>query len=275
MTDTALSSDWESWLGDYTPPDFSSTPKWAQGPCDGLISYLGEAMNTLRVIIIGLRFLPAQPALMEALDNYHLSLGDESERSSEDRVRRVEETAEFAKAQIEDDFPILHAQGIVSLWSGLEAGVEDLTLTWFQNTEDLRSVAGIEKVRIPMLESRNWSEREYFKFVLDQLESESGLGLRPGVAKFEAQLALAGLSDRVDPRLKKSLLAMSQVRHLVVHRRGEVDRRFLDQCPWLGYKMGDRVAVSGAQYWDWTNAAITYALQLADRVAKHFSDLDS
>lgn len=62
------------------------------------------------------------------------------------------------------------------------------------------------------------------------------LGARPfadslGVARFETLLALVELSGAIDEEHRKGLFELQQVRNVIVHRAGIVDRRLREQCP--------------------------------------------
>jgi hypothetical protein len=107
--------------------------------------------------------------------------------------------------------------------------------------------------------------------LVGELERELGTSLKQGVNRFEALLALFGLSGPIDDGTKKALFELSNVRHVIVHRRGVADKRFSDACPWMGLRPGDEVKVTSRQYERYLLAAVKYSVILRERLEPYLS----
>lgn len=107
-------------------------------------------------------------------------------------------------------------------------------------------------------------------WVVDLLDQDSAGPLRAGVTRFETLLQPLGLTGAFPEEGSKTLFELSQVRHVIMHRRGRADRRLIEACPWLGVAAGDRVRISH-EMWQRYNAAVgEYVLELIQRVREAF-----
>ncbi len=66
---------------------------------------------------------------------------------------------------------------------------------------------------------------------------------RQGVDGFEVFLGYVGLSGTVAPDIKKTVWEVSHIRNAIVHRASIADRKLVQSCPWLNYKIGERVKI--------------------------------
>ena len=103
-------------------------------------------------------------------------------------------------------------------------------------------------------------------YLLDLLEQEVASGLKLGVGRFESLLDIFGLSGAVPNFVRRYLFELSQVRNVLVHRRGIADRRLVDQCPWLKLQIGDRVVVRHEQMARYMTAGLAYAMTILQRL---------
>lgn len=97
------------------------------------------------------------------------------------------------------------------------------------------------------------------------LEREVGAPLKVGVDRFEELLKCIGLSGSVPDGVGRTIFEMGQVRNVLVHRGGIVDRRFVSACPWLGLNPGDKVSVDRESLSRFASAALDYAVVYLQR----------
>jgi hypothetical protein len=90
------------------------------------------------------------------------------------------------------------------------------------------------------------------------------------VNRFESLLETFELHGQVPEQCKKKLFELSQVRHVVIHRRGKVDRKLADACPWLQLKRGDQIKISPKMWTEYNVAVADYVLELIQRVRVSF-----
>lgn len=55
-----------------------------------------------------------------------------------------------------------------------------------------------------------------------------------------------------------------------MHRKGIADKKLIQACPWLEFKVGDKIFISHQDYRRYSHAVIRYAIELIVRVAVYF-----
>jgi hypothetical protein len=114
----------------------------------------------------------------------------------------------------------------------------------------------------------NESERNYH--LISELRRELKPGHRSSIEVFESVLHLFGLKGAMDPDLKRNLIELEHVRNLLLHRRGIVDSRFLDSCPWTTFRMGTVITPDGASVERYSSAVLDYYEVLFARIKRYF-----
>ena len=95
-----------------------------------------------------------------------------------------------------------------------------------------------------------------------QLKQDFGVSFKPWIARLEAILETIEMSGPVRDEVKRALLELSQVRNVLVYRKGLADSKLINLCPWLALKPGDSVRVSQAQFRDYSMAGHWYLVEL-------------
>lgn len=89
--------------------------------------------------------------LLEALDNLERVRAENSGKPYEPKDftdARIE--AEFARQEIEKEFPLLNAHSLVTIWSALEALFEDVLVAHVLNRPEILKEDVFRKTRIPL-----------------------------------------------------------------------------------------------------------------------------
>jgi hypothetical protein len=111
---------------------------------------------------------------------------------------------------------------------------------------------------------------ERYEFIVEQIKSNSSAGERIGIGRLESLLSIVGLGGGVDKNVGKILLELQQVRHVLVHRQGRVDRRLKANCPWIQRLVGDTLKVPPERSFQYLKAARLYLLELACRMGEKY-----
>jgi hypothetical protein len=166
----------------------------------------------------------------------------------EEEVKEMKWTAELAESEIENNFSLLHSHTLMGSWGALEGMVEDLTISWMQHSPSVLEIPKITRVKVPLVEFQAMSDHERLRFLVTELQRDLGLDLKGGATKFESLLALVGLGGPVDKRVRDALFECQNLRNLFAHRSGVADRKFVANCPHLGYEVGDTVKIGGQDF---------------------------
>jgi len=252
-------------------------PPWAIEPGIRFLDRIGKSHHFYHLAVDGIMLLgdsyKRAEELTAALEKLDEQAGT-SHSGDYDKSRQREyymQRASWAKRETEEGFPVLHQQAIVDLWSSLEVLFKDLVASMLENVRGATQLEPIAKMRIRLRDYESMSPRERYEYLVDELERELGAGLKQGIDRFEMLLAPFGLSGPIDEGAKKTLFELSNVRHVIVHRRAVADRKLTDACPWLGLKLGDQVRVTSGDYERYMLAAIEYWTILQGRLQAYFS----
>lgn len=168
--------------------------------------------------------------------NFSLHVASQMRLTPATPGERFEETSigslsENLRREIENDFPLLHANALVGLWGALEACINDLCLLWLPCMERQELGDALEGTRVKLGEYLSLGEEEQWLWILDQLQRSDGGSLRTGIGQFESILKPLGVSPSVDSAVRTTLFRIKAMRNLYAHRAGRADAKFLKEWP--------------------------------------------
>ena len=228
--------------------------------------YAAETDRLLHLTKQGLLWIRNQPEAMKALDNWERVRGGYDEARAQARRQHAEEVAVIAAAEVDRGFPLLHAHATVALWSTAESCIESILVTWLvEHPAELKCEA-LTKVRISLTEFETLDVEDRMRYLLDELKRSTKAELKLGVGRFEALLEALGLTGGVPATLRRDLLELSQIRNVLVHRAGIVDKRLAEACPWLQLQTSNRVQVTHEAYTRYSLAVPQYVGSVRKRL---------
>jgi hypothetical protein len=235
----------------------------------GCLLEFGEKDDQLgrlvHLTIRGLSFVERQPDLLRALWER------DPEKAAD--LEEADGAARLAKSEAENDYPLLHAQAVISLWSFLEASVRMLFATLMMKDSRALLVPALRKVKVNLATYEGLEEIDKYLYVLDLLEEGMGTRRRPGASRFDDLFAAFEMDAATPPDVVRCLLELYHVRNVLVHRHGRVDRRLLEDCPWLALLEGSELLISHKAYHQYSSALNVYMFYLTNRVLAHFGEV--
>ena len=242
---------------------------WARPPFERCIDYIHEADRLLYLCIQGLSHVSRMPALAKALADLDdasadAPLGPEKQRDLDE----IDACARFAQEEIDKKFPVLHAHTSIALWAALEALVEDLAMAWLLNEPDVLSHDQFARLRVTLAEYERLDKQDRMSFLVKELARSTNADFKLGIGRFEVLLEPLGLAGAIDDDVKRMLFELSQVRNVLVHRAGIVDRRFKEACPWIHVEIGSKLRIDHESYVRYYSAVYDYILCLINRDRK-------
>ena len=239
-------------------------PDWATEPWGEYVRHAARLMQLLQLSVEGISAIQAMPRLVEVL-----AKGDDSEEAK-NKIESARKAADLANREVDEGFPLLHAQTTIALWSALEAAFRVFMASWLQNHEPAMGIEAIQKLRVRIGEYENLEGEYRYLYILERLEQEMSLPLKSGVTRFESLLALFGLSGSIDEDSRRALFELNQVRNNLVHRSGVADKRLIDSCPWLGLKIGEVVELGDDATKRYFRATYRYSVEMIARSGEYF-----
>lgn len=238
-------------------------PGWAANPFEAFLDLVQEIGQITELSLRGISMIRAAPRISTAVAK--ATGEDEGERGD-----YFEKLAEAAQREVDKGFPLLLAQATISLWSSLEFLIKDFLLTWLANDPTAIEAQAVQKTKIPLSQYEKMSSQERYHYIVDTLERDVQAPLKQGVSRFEELLKVFDLNGPVSDNVRRTLFELSNVRNVLVHRRGVADRRLTEACPWLNLSIGDSVVVTYSMFKDYSRTVVDYALAVFKRVSARF-----
>lgn len=255
-------------------------PRYVANPLLAFVDYMDQNQRLLHLSMRGISGLRAIPNTIKVLKETdpEAYTGEEATRKEAEYKRQLDRAnaeAEFARKEMDDDFPLLHAHALVGVWGALEATIEDAIVGVLLNESDLLGSDAFSKVRIPLVEFEVLDREERIRFLVEELGRGQGMGKKQGTEGFEAALNLVGLAGSVEPEVRKTIWEINYIRNVIVHRGSIADRRLVQACPWLNLKAGDRVKITHEMLHRYFEILHEYLMTIIRRLgSKHCVDID-
>lgn len=261
----------------------SKTPSWATEPVQRLLSNVREIHDFYHLTIDGLQEIIHRHEMIVWGDERIRQLtaeveasggktsgNEENETEKDKRRKEAKEKADLALREVSNGFPVLHSQQVVFLWGAIEAVVEDTLVAWLKNESSLRKENRLRKIKVSLADFSAMSETERNYHIVSELKRELKPSHRSGIEVFEAILHQFGLQGAMDAQLRRNLIELEHVRNILLHRRGIVDSRFLEACPWIGAMIGASLVPNEESVGRYTDAVLDYYELLLERVERYF-----
>src|SRR6266403_676254 len=259
------------------------TPDWATEPVQRLLSNVSQihdfyhlTRDGLQMIIRHHEFLIRADERIDHLtaevEKYGERVGrKKAEQAKRDETRRhAKEQADLALREVDCGFPVLHSQQVVFLWGVIEAVVEDTLVAWLQNERFIGKERGFRRIKVSVADFNAMSETERNYHIVSEYRRELRPRHRSTIEVFESILHEFGLHGAMGPELKRSLIELEYVRNVLLHRRGIVDLRFLEGCPWTTFKIGAAIVPDEKSVGKYTDAVLDYYELLLARIKRYF-----
>ena len=237
-------------------------PEWAK-PCAHFMSYMFQALGFITMTQRGAVVLTKLPRAAEIV--MKIKMPEEEKAIDEERIKEVKWAADLAESEIKNDFSLLHSHVLTGSWGALEGMIEDLTISCMQHFPSILENPKITRVKVPLIEFQAMSEHDRLRFLVTELQRDLGLELKGGATKFESLLALVNLGGSVDKRVRDALFECQNLRNLFAHRGGVADRKFVANCPHLGYGVGDTVKLGNEDFSRSFFGLLTYGAIILNR----------
>jgi hypothetical protein len=221
--------------------------------------------HVLRLSMSGISMIRGVPKAIAALAAADAGLEDAKEK-----MERAEKDKELAQREVDHDFPLLHEQATIALWSELEALVRSFLARLLANNPAAWHCEAIKKLRVRLGDYVGLETLDRCLWIIDLIDQELSGPLRSGVTRFENLLQPFQLSGSVEPECQKALFELSQVRNVLVHRSGVADRKLLEACPWLNLKAGDNLQITHEMWQAYDGAVGVYVLEIIQRTRVYF-----
>ncbi|QYJ92071.1 hypothetical protein [Shewanella spartinae] len=238
-------------------------PKWITEHFEDSVESIQTLIQIVHLSEKGISVLRGMPQIVGVLAKVN---GDTEAISTEKQLENAKKEALLAQTEVESGFPVLHGFAVVSLWSWLEQFIKEFVALWLFHRKSALSAPSVQKLRIRFGEYMQLPKSEQAAYLVELLEKDMASSLKKGVNRFESLLDPFGLGGALSSGCTQSLFELQQVRNLLAHRSGRVDRRFKSECPWIKCRVKDQLVVNQEMLERYSSACIEYWMELLYRL---------
>jgi hypothetical protein len=248
-------------------------PEWLRRTFSEFLDRRERMSSVLRLSTTGIALIQHRPNAIRVLagvdksaDIDALSIDDDTRKN----LAQAEIDRDLAQRELNSGFPFLFEQATIALWGSLEALIKAVIAGWLYNNSASLQIEPVNKLRIRIGDYESLEGQERCFWVVDLLDQEMNAPLKSGVNRFETLLQPFGLSGKVDKEIADQIYYLAQVRNLIAHRAGKVDRKFKLACPWSELEIGSKLDVTMKDYRLFDVAVTQYVTELIQRSREHF-----
>lgn len=238
---------------------------WLLLPATNLVLFVSDEMLLATVTQHALMTFSGVPTIL-AVAKQAIPKEVEGADTAIDRFRGfIEKSSDFAREEERRGFQTIFSHHLVATWAAIESSIEQTLENHLLNVPDaidrIRASVKMPLKRISSIHSqldasavlRSWN---------------TALGQSDAIDRMLAQLDCFGLSLVLETDTRRSLTEMCELRNVIMHRSGFLDRRFLDKCPWRTDTVGTPVTLSHDTMRVYFDAAGKIAVALVEAVTK-------
>jgi len=254
----------------------NKVPAWALQPFEDSLERLKETQVTLMLAIKGISGIRGIPKIIKAL----AIIKSETGKLDDEDIKRLglakeeadlaQREADLAQREVDKGFPLLHAQALISLWGILESLVHTFLADWLTHESTAKEIEVVKKIKIKLTEFEVMDSQERNYYIIQTLEQQLAASYKKGILRFEILLDIFGFRGGIDNQVKRDILELQQIRHVLVHRHGVIDKKLKEACPWIHLKVGNKIRVTQKDMMRYSLAVDKYVAELVRRVALHF-----
>lgn len=185
----------------------------------------------------------------------------------------IGEAITILNAEEKSGYAFLLAGATINTYTYLEAAIRSLVIGYISTGEKLGSIEAFRSIEVPYATFRSLSEEEQWDYLYDQYEKAVGAGLKTGVKRFESLLEPLGFSGPRSEAVDDVIYELAQVRHLLLHKGGVVDKKFAEACPWYASQLGRKLVVTPELFDNYNNAVMEYISILMKRIGEKASGI--
>lgn len=175
-----------------------------------------------------------------------------------DRLIKISQgDATFARQEVESDFSRLHIHSLISLWSFVEACLEDTSVALLKKCDktalDPQSILASQVERLPIEDDQSAPkfQKKLFNAIKKQYESNY-------IFTYEIFFKAFKINLENDNILLTTMQEINSLRNCLLHRSMIIDEYALSISPGLPFKPGDQIKITTDQFKVYISAAGEY-----------------
>lgn len=194
--------------------------------------------------------------------------GQEAKEITPAEREYIGEAITILNGEEKSGYSFLLTQATINTYTYLEAAIRSLVIGSLHSADKGSDNAVLRSIQVPYAAFRSLSEEEQWAYLYDQYEKAVGAGLKQGVRRFESLLEPLGFSGPRNEAVDDVIYELAQVRHLLLHQGGLVDKKFTEACPWYASQLGRKLTITPEMFDNYNHAVMEYIAILMKRIGE-------
>jgi hypothetical protein len=174
--------------------------------------------------------------------------------------------AKLAREHVASDFATLNAHGLVAIWAALESCIEETAVLILMNDSAARARMFTDAGTPRRLDPNN-DDEETCRTLIQRWEQAQPRAASIG-HRFERLLAFFDLGTTLDDALAIPLAEINAIRNCLMHRRGVIDERAVQEAPGLAARLHQPIVIKREEFLRYHKVVGDYAVSLMGRITK-------
>jgi hypothetical protein len=179
---------------------------------------------------------------------------------------KSEKLVDYAKREEKSGFSYIHELAITRLWSIVEAALDEVSLYCLKKHPQILESDYFKKIKAPIIEFLKLSKEDQLEHLLERFKNEVNSNLKIGMGQINSLMEPMGLTGSTPDQIARLILELQQIRHLLAHTNGKVDKRVLNRCPWIKFSMGEKLHITFSKFKQYHTAVFWLLLELDRRL---------
>lgn len=198
---------------------------------------------------------------------------DKKHETEENFRTRYKENIDAANKEVSEKFYSVKISELILLYSRLESAIEEVVYLYFLKSE-YQKMPAIENIKINLIDILSMKKRDQKIQMADIFIQQRTLGQKYGFYRFESIIEPIFGKSSIDENIKHSIYLFAQIRNLLVHKNGIVDKQFKELFKNHRQIIGEKIKIDDQMMESCISAVVTYASDIIDRIKKKASNND-
>jgi hypothetical protein len=176
------------------------------------------------------------------------------------------------ETELEYASPHVNGLTLISMWSIAEAKIDDLAFLMLQAFPEILERDEFKNLKGNVVSMHKLPETKRIYYIFQCFKQKIDPSEKRGVDRFESILRGVNLGGGIDDDARRCLFGMSEIRHILVHRMGVADHKFVTACKDFQLSEGARIGVTLSLLEAYSHTFKWYILEIDKRLRTYLKE---
>ncbi len=185
--------------------------------------------------------------------------------TEEEVNEKNKETIIAVKKEIDEDYFSIKSAELILLYSRFESAITEVIYLYFRACK-YSKIPNINNIKYNINDFLMLSKKDQKIFVADLYILQNTTNIRYGFNRFESILKPIFGESKVEKNIKKEIFKFAQIRNLLIHKNGVVDKNFKSLFKDTKQRIGNKINISNSIMENCIRSVIDYTEDIMKRI---------